>query len=72
MKDTRGGRKLGSATGDIVCWPPLVLTLHLKAIMTGKGWVGAGKEHEMEIYRRGGRDRDSQGEKEEREIRSLI
>jgi hypothetical protein len=57
MKDARGGRKLGSATGDIVCWPPVLSTLHLKAIMTGKGRVGAGKEHEMEIYRRGGRGR---------------
>jgi hypothetical protein len=54
MKNASGGRKLGSATGDIVCWPPVLLTLHLKAIMTGKG---AGKDHKMEIYRRGGKGR---------------
>jgi hypothetical protein len=63
MKDASGGRKLGSATGDIVCWPPVLLTLHLKTILTGKG---AGKEHEAEGQRQ------RQGEKEEKEIRFLI
>ena len=54
LKDGRR-RKLGSATGDIVCWPLVLLTVHLKAIMTGKWRVEAGKEHEMKI--RGGRGR---------------
>ena len=68
LEDESERRKLRSATGDIVCWPPVLLTLHPKAIMKGKervgGWEGAG---DGDMRRGRGRGRGRWGEGGERD-----